>query len=253
MDIYVSDLVKLEELFPILKEYNIGIEITNLSMPYVLDNSEIQCKQYKDKLKNEGINKISFHGPFLDLIPASIDSEIKKVTLNRFTCVYDIAKSFNSKHIVYHTGFIPKMHYPKLWLENSISFWNEFMKDKSNDIQILLENVLEDDCTMMLELVEKVSNPNFAVCLDIGHANASSSKSLENWIKGFNNKIKHIHLHNNNGIEDNHNGLNNGTIDVLKVLELTKTYCPNVSCTLEMFNIDDILDSIKLLKNSSCL
>lgn len=253
MTLYVSELIKPEELFPILNEYELGLEVTKFSMGDVIDNSEINCKEFKKQLINyEFTNKISFHGPYCDLVPASFDSKIKKATSERFNSVYDIAKKFNSEHIVFHTGFIPKMHYPDYWLEKSITFWKEFIENKEN-IEILIENVLEDDFMPIFELVEEINHPNFSVCLDIGHANACSSKGIENWIKGLNKKIKHVHLHNNDGIHDNHNGLQTGNINILNTLECLNTFCPNASWTLEVFNKVDIIESIKVLKNNRFL
>lgn len=249
MTLYISELIKPEELYPILIENELGLEVTKFSMGDIIDNKEIYCTEFKKELKKYKFkNAVSFHGPYCDLVPASFDSMIRKVTSERFNSAYDIGKIFDSKHIVFHTGFIPKMHYSEYWLEKSIKFWKEFTKDKTEDMEILIENVLEDDFMPISQLVEEVNNPNFSICLDIGHANACSSKGVEYWIKGLNKKIKHVHLHNNDGIHDNHYGLQRGSINILNTLECLKAFCPNASWTLEVFNKIDVVESIKLLK-----
>lgn len=249
MHLYVSELIKPEKLFPILNEYKLNLEVTRFSMADYIDNKELYIKEFSEELnKFKFDNDISFHGPFYDLVPGSCDSNIRKVTMERFNKSYNIGKLFNSKHIVYHTGFIPKMHYPEYWLGKSIEFWKEFTKDKSDDMEILLENVLEDDFTCMARIIEEVNHPNFSICLDIGHVNACSEKDIEYWIKGLNKKIKHVHLHNNDGTFDNHYGLQKGNINVLNTIESIKTYCPEATFALEVFNITDVIESVNIIE-----
>ena len=254
MSIYVSHLSKNEELFPILKEYNLGLEVVEFGRAEILDDKERYYEEYKEELK--GIlesRDISLHGPFTDLAPASRDIKIRNVTKDRFTSAFSIAKQLNSKRIVYHTGHIPKTYASKEWLDNSIEFWMDFTKDKLEDMEIHIENVYEDDYALMYELVEAINHPNFSVCLDIGHVNANSTKTLESWINGLGKKIKHVHLHNNDGIYDNHFGLHKGTINMLRILETLKKTSPSASWTLEILDIADLIESVKFLERNGFL
>lgn len=248
MKILVSDLIRMEELIPVLLDNDFGIEITNFTMSSSLDDWENHSELMRGKLSASGVNKIYLHGPFIDMVPASMDTEIRNTTFDRFNTAYDIAKIIKAEKIIFHTGYIAKMHYPEIWYKNSVDFWREFLKDKKEGIKILIENVLEDDYILLSKLVEEISNPDFSVCLDIGHLNVSSSKSMENWIKGLNSKIGHVHLHNNNGMEDNHYGLDNGNIEIIKVFEFMEKYSPNASFTLELFSLNDLEKSVALLK-----
>lgn len=235
---------------PILKQHNVGLEIELFSSAKVLDNPDNYIEDYREAFKDIlSSRNISVHGPFTDFVPASRDVEIRRITQNRFENAYQRAREFGSCRIIYHTGFIPKTYSPEEWLENSIAFWTDFMKDKSDDIQVHIENVYEDDLILMTQLLDAVNSPVFSACLDIGHVNANSSKSLEYWIKGLNKRIKHIHLHNNNGSYDNHNGLLNGTIDMENTLRLLKETVPHASCALEVFDAEEIVSSLEFLNN----
>lgn len=254
MEIYLADIIETEELLPILNKYNTGLEVEIFSSANVLDNLDKYVSDYKDEFHDILISRnISIHGPFNDLIPASRDREIKKVTRNRFECAYKMACSFNAKRIIYHTGFMPKTYSPNEWLKNSIEFWTDFTKDKLDDMQIHIENVYEDDFTLMSELVESIDHPNFSICLDVGHINANSTKSLEYWINGLNSKIGHVHLHNNDGFYDNHYGLNKGNIDMLNTLAALKSVAPNASWTLEIVNTEDLIESLFFLDSNGFL
>lgn len=250
MSIYISHLIETEDLTPILEAYDLGLEIVQFGSGASLDDKDRYYEEYKielNKMKNP--RDISFHGPFVDLVPGSRDLEIRKVTKERFESAYEIAKSLNSKHIIYHSGFTPKTYGPKEWLDNNFKFWNEFIKDKFENIEVHIENIYEDDYTLLANLIENINHPNFSMCLDIGHVNANSSKSLEYWIKGLKDKIKHVHLHNNEGYRDSHYGLNKGTIDIINTLELLKINSPNASYTLEVMDTYDLTESIKILEN----
>lgn len=78
--------------------------------------------------------------------------------------------------------------------------------------------------------------------LDVGHVNANSSKPLCDWIKGLNHKIGYVHLHNNDGIHDNHYGLGKGQIDMLAVLEALKIYAPDASWSIETADLEQSVE-----------
>jgi sugar phosphate isomerase/epimerase len=254
MGIYISHLIETKELMPIINNYNLGLEIVQFGSGASLDDKERYNKDYKIELeKMNNPKEISFHGPFVDLVPGSRDSEIRKVTKSRFENAYTIAEAYKSKHIIYHSGFIPKTYGPKEWLDNNLEFWSEFIKENSGNMEVHIENVYEEDYILIADLIENINHPNFSMCLDIGHVNVNSSKSLEYWIKGLKDKIKHVHLHNNDGIRDYHYGLNKGTIDVINTLELLKINAPGANWTLEVMNVQELIESINILEKNGFL
>ncbi len=78
-------------------------------------------------------------------------------------------------------------------------------------MQFHLENVYDDDYSVISELLDRVNEilqrNVLTSCLDIGHVHSNSSKTLEGWIKGLGDRIQYVHLHNNDEIFDNHWGL----------------------------------------------
>lgn len=218
-------------IFNIAEEYNLGIEILGFIQPYSIDNYSDKIDITKHKMIN--IKQCSMHGPFLDLFPASKDPEIINVVKKRFIHAYDTAKNINAKHLIFHAGYISKAYFPQEWLETSICFWKDFLFHLDGNIEIHIENVCEDDYYLINDLIETVDNPMFSACLDIGHVNIHSHKTISEWIKGLNKKIKYVHLHNNDGITDNHFGLCRGEINIADVLELLEIYAPNSKWSLE--------------------
>ena len=85
------------------------------------------------------------------------------------------------------------------------------------------------------------------MCLDIGHANIYSKIDVTDWIEKVNKNIGFVHLHNNFGENDDHNGLNNGNINMNEVCEALEQYSPNAIWEIET---EEWKESIKwLLEN----
>ncbi|SHJ74696.1 Sugar phosphate isomerase/epimerase [Clostridium amylolyticum] len=259
MKIYASHLIETEEMKDILRKYPINLEIVNFGSAMILDNWQHYLKEYKKDME-EFISQreVTIHGPFVDMSPGSPDKEIRRVTRDRFQLAFNIAKELKAKHIIFHSGYIPKVSYAEEWLENSKEFWRGFTKDNLNDLktnmnheglEIHIENVFDEDYVLIKELIEYINYPSVSACLDIGHANASSPKSLDHWIKGLGKSIGYVHLHNNDGKHDYHNPLTNGTIDIKTTLNQLKLTVPNAPWSLEIFSKEGIIDSIELIKS----
>jgi sugar phosphate isomerase/epimerase len=247
-NIFVSSIRdEAAEIFKLAEEFQLGIEIQGFIKPYMIKNFPSVEKATKERLLN--IQQRSMHGPFIDLFPASKDPSIVAVVKNRFLDAYKTAKTLNAKHLIFHAGFIPKAYYPKDWLDNCIVFWKDFLSDIGEDIEIHIENVCEDDFSLINDLIESVKNPIFSACLDIGHVNVNSSKSLEHWIKGLNSNIKYVHLHNNDGLTDSHYGLCKGQINILQTLALLETYSPDAAWSLET-KLTETRQSVLLLEEN---
>ena len=158
-------------------------------------------------------------------------------------------KILGIKNIIFHTGWFPKTYEGSAWIKNSLTFWNNIIEFTNNAINIFIENVYEDTPDLMLGLVKEINNNNFNICLDIGHVNANSSKSLKQWIETLQSKIGHVHLHNNFGINDDHNGLTNGNINIKEILTLLKHNSPIANWNLEIRN--GIEESIAILQKAN--
>ena len=254
MNIYSSHLIKTEDMQRILKDYSIGIEIVNFASAIVLDDKKNKLREFKDDMKGYLNRPVSLHGPFVDMSPGSPDRRIREITKERFQESYEIARELKAEHIIFHSGFIPKVSYDKEWAYYSKDFWNEFLEDKLfGDIIILLENVFDDDYLLLREIIDYVNNPIFSICFDIGHKNVCSTKSVKDWIEGLGNRIGYVHLHNNNGQRDSHCPLEEGTVQISEALSLLKVLAPEADWSLEIFSEEGIRASLEYLRKMDYL
>jgi sugar phosphate isomerase/epimerase len=254
MIISASDWGDLDLTLPVVWNYKIGLELQQLAYPENLDRAAEIAPELRSKLS--GIPCIGMHGPFFDLIPASRDPLARKVTLQRFQQAYEAAKLIGASHLVLHSGFFPKTYPRDVWIQNSYDFWVNFLSDKPTISMIHVENVYENDFAPLQELIERVSetlgDDRMTVCLDIGHVNANSSRSMTDWISGLGDWIRYVHLHNNDGILDDHWRLDRGKIDISRVLELLQKHSPKAIWTVETYP-EDLEPSLEWLKGRGFL
>ena len=255
-EIRICDNAELDKVFNICSKHNFGIEVQGFYNPIIIDTKESDnlLHKYTAALKNFKCGK-SLHAPFWDLNLGSKNPLIKQATMQLFNYAYKIAQQLNCTEIVVHNGFIPNTSYYQGWVNNATSFWQEFFEGKDNSITMMIENQCEENSEVLKMEVDAVNDPRLKICLDIGHAHANSNMSVEDWITSLGERIGYLHLHNNHGkiltrpsfMNDEHLGLNSGTINIKKVFKLLQTHCPNAIWSIEC-NLEHINDSIEILK-----
>ncbi|OGN89203.1 MAG: hypothetical protein A2Y88_06605 [Chloroflexi bacterium RBG_13_48_10] len=254
MSILITDWGNLDQMLPIVLKYKVGMEVLEFAIPENLEGASSLVPVIQDKVK--GIPLISLHGPFSELVPASRDPLVRQVARTRFQQGYEAAKKIDARHLILHSGFFPKTYPRDQWIQNSFEFWIDFLADKPTPNMIHMENVYEDDFTALQELIDRV-NETFqadilSVCLDIGHVNANSSKTLADWIIGLGDRIRYAHIHNNDGILDDHWRLDKGKINIKEVLDLLSVHSPNAVWTVETI-LSDIEPSVQWLQERGYL
>ena len=254
MKILVSDWAELDQVLPLACKYQVGLDVLEFAIPENLDLTPSLAPEIHQKVSD--IPLLGVHGPFSELVPASRDPWVRQVARNRFQQGYEMAQMIGAQHLVLHSGFYPKTYPGDTWIQNSLDFWVDFLNDKPTQNMIHLENVYEDDFTALLELIDRVNlafeGERLSICLDIGHVSANSSNTLTHWITGLGDRIRYTHLHNNNGILDDHWRLDKGRINVKEVLDLLLKHSPNAVWTVETI-VSDIEPSLAWLHEQGYL
>ncbi|HOV86758.1 MAG TPA: sugar phosphate isomerase/epimerase family protein [Syntrophobacteraceae bacterium] len=188
----------------------IGIEAT------VLDElSRPEIVAVVSQLRREGC-RITLHGPFWDLSPGSVDPLIRRASRRRLQQFFDVVDSFRPIQVVCHTGFDPRHHggHRSLWLDESLTVW-EILVRRGEDLQVplLLENVWEYGPDLHKELFGRIPSPYFGFCLDVGHQHSFSRTPLTAWLDELQDRLREVHLHDNDGSGDAHLPIGDGTID----------------------------------------
>ncbi len=229
MKVSITDWDDLDGTLPIAERFDTGIEAAAFYNWVHIDKPEPVIESYR----RAGKRLRSMHGPFMDLVPASLDRLIREATAARFSSGLEIARTLGLGHIVFHSGFIPKTYPMDMWLESTTRFWKTLLPTIPPGLQIHIENVYDDDWQPLASLVDALESPQASLCLDVGHVNANSSRSLRDWIQGLGSRIRHVHLHNNNGALDDHFRLSAGTAPMKETLEALLRHAPEAYWVVE--------------------
>ncbi len=256
MSIYISsslfdDFKKVVEL---ATELNTNIEISRFgNITKVDQNINSLIEHHKKCLKNFS-GKISFHSFFLDLNPSSPDPHIKKATIHRYNQTLEIAKALNADTVVFHSGYNGLVKHPlyeKIFAKEQINFWSEYIKEfEKCNITAALENTYENIPEKLLNTVNSVNSNHLKICIDIGHVNINSEKTVDNWIEATKDKLHHMHIHNNFEKADDHNSILDGTINHGKMVQKLKEYNLKPNMVAEIFNKDATLETVEYLRKN---
>ena len=242
--IFVSELLEPGELRELSRTF--GIELIRFSIADELD-------RLADALSEvDYACPLAVHGPFLDLNPATWDSELRRVTMMRFHQAWSAARALGAGKLVLHTGFMPRANILEGWAPRVADFFGEFLQSHS-ELPIALENVLDPFWEPMLEVWQRVCHPNFGLCLDVGHAHCYSDQPATAWAEGLLPALTHIHLHDNHGprpmsaIADEHLALGDGTLPLTPLKAILKQR-NDLTYTIECATMDAVLRSIEVLE-----
>lgn len=228
-----------------LNEMNMGVEIQDFTEPNLTVDEKMKIiKFYKEEFKN--LNNIkALHGPFLDLKLASPDKEIKDVSYKRHLSTIKTSIDLGIDYIVFHSPINPYLNLPMLKDLNNKQYgeaWIELLKEVPNyKGTILIENVFEEDPSMLKELIETIDLSNIKINLDLGHAKLGKV-GIEEWIRELKDHIAYMHIHSNNGIYDIHSAPREK--EIKRLYDLLDKYSINPVLSLE-YNIENLKQEIK--------
>lgn len=213
--------------------YGLGLEIAEYCTASNMDEQFMETHRTVEE-KLQGISRRVFHGPFNELFPCAIDPKARELAACRYHQAVELAQRYGAKKIVLHGGYNPWIYYPVWYVEQSVLFWKDFVQTLPEGLEICLENVLEEEPSMLREIVRQVGDERLRLCLDVGHVNAYSKLSVMDWLADWAPYLSHFHLHNNHGDKDSHSPLNSGTLPMKQLLRQAEHCCPNASYTLEL-------------------
>ena len=214
------------------RKWGVNLEIAEFCTAWNMDR-EFPSVDKKVKEKIGGIGCLLLHAPFNELFPCAIDPKARELAVARFRQAIDLAKTYGAKKVIIHGGYNPWIYYPVWYVEQSVVFWKEFLKQDPG-VELVLENVLETDPAWLLDIVKGVNDPRLRMCLDIGHVNAYSKIPVAEWLELYAPWINHFHIHNNDGTADRHCALFEGTIPMADFLRRAEQLSPGATFTLEL-------------------
>jgi sugar phosphate isomerase/epimerase len=241
----------IEACVALALERGLGIELMAFAYPQILDNHwQDLVTRYKALLAPIR-GGLTMHGPFFDMSPGSIDAKINDLTTDRYQQALRIAAELGARLVVFHANFIAAIRtdeYRRGWQERNVAFWKA-LGDTAQSLGVLVavENMWEFDPTILGDVLRQVDHPHIRACLDVGHAHLFSELPFAAWLATLAPYIVHLHINNNPGTVDLHQGLHNGVLDYARLLPQLRALPRQPTMTLEMDSVDEMRASLDLL------
>lgn len=230
------------------KTLNMGFDYVELGIEPINDAQFIHKNK---KLIKKLLKKFS-HLPIIhtawwyDL--SSPYDEIRKAWIKRGCADINIANELGAKlinfHFMVHSGALLKYkNSKKMILDNYVKSL-KYLCNYADKImvEVMFENGEEkfEDYKYVLDNVSKLK-----VHFDVGHAFISGGmRNIKRFFYYFNDRIVHIHIHDNHGKQDEHLALKKGKINWKQVVSILKKSRYDKTITFEVFKSDkDLLKS----------
>ena len=208
---YVSELdARAPEL---ALERGMGLEIIGFCAAERMEDEELIASE---EVRLRPYARKSLHAPYYELAPCAIDPLIREVSLKRYCQAVATCMRLGIRRMVVHSGFAPRVYYPEWFVPRSIEFWRDFVRELPEDFELLLENVLDVHPEYIRDVCDGVDDPRLRICLD-----------------------------NNDGLRDLHAPLDEGSLDVERVLRHLDSYAPAADICIESV---DALSCIRTLE-----
>ena len=226
--IYLSEMD--DRAAALARSRGFGLETIAFCLPERLEDNEFIARK-RDELRSFAC--ASLHAPYAELFPCAVDSEVREIARKRLRRAGEICARLGVRRMIAHTGCAPRLYFPEWYVPRAIEFWSELLRELPEDLELLLENVLDPEPAELKAILDGVGDPRLGACLDVGHANVYSTVAPEKWIENLGARIRHVHLHNNDGAFDSHAALDAGRIDMRMLLMELRRHAPAADICLE--------------------
>lgn len=268
------------ELF-IARQMNpeLGLDEYSLSLPAGWH------KETAEYLRDNGLCCVA-HLPFFYASPGARDNKLRHKAVSALQKGAELASVYGAKHLIGHPAFfaetdalpeemtimrtggcaacmpvsalLPADPLPQgWWLENSLDSWKKVLEN--SDANLFLENTYDLSPISVLSVIEGLRaerqyGGRVGMCFDVGHwfsfAAGSKRNNLEYWLDAISPVLRHMHLHDNRGLSDQHLGLGQGNIPLEELFSGLVARGMKPGVTLEPHDIAALEHSLAWIKTN---
>ena len=216
----------------------------------------------KKTLQSFAGHPMTFHGPMRSAeLTAEKGSSTWESTLVAYKNALELAQEAGADAMVAHTHerFIPETEKPLLMhrCEENLQALAEIAKPYG--VTLCVENVsLPGKGAQLFNENEYIALirrlPQCKSLIDVGHVNCTAWH-MDKLCKELGNRISGFHMHNNDGLDDSHNWLSEGTFHVHEARKIIAMYSNQADYVLEYAqttgkSANDLLADVRLLAQS---
>ncbi len=198
----------------------------------------------------------TLHAPFFDLAPGALDPKILKASRNKLRKAFQLIPIFQPKSIVCHLNFEEnKQGYKKeAWAESALETWRE-LNDiaRKNNCLLMLENTYEIGPAAHETIFTTLQSDNLRFCLDVGHLMSFAKSPWQDWLPRLSPWLGQLHLHDNDGISDQHLALGLGNFNFQELFQFLAANKLAPLVTLEPHSEEDLWAALAYLDRTDLL
>jgi sugar phosphate isomerase/epimerase len=208
----------------------------------------VHLQEFEELLPSYDLH-YSVHAPICDINVASISDPVREASVKETIDTMEAAARLGIDRITVHPG-LSSMSVRGIE-DRYLSKAKESMRildsaSREYGIDVAIENMPEMYFFLgrsAKELESIVDGTDLGICFDIGHANTTGQ--IDAMIDIFGDRIKNIHIHDNNGDRDAHMTIGDGNIDFARVLGRLGFYDHNF--VIESKSFESAMDSQSVL------
>jgi len=228
-----------EQFIPYVKDIVDGFEIQNYDRKGVVSDAgwqQVLAEHRRIRPRLPG--RLAVHGPFAGIDYTYKDHLLREAVRRRMDMVFEMVQELQPDTLVLHTGcsdIMVSFNLADQWLEPAVAFWkDEIKRYEACGVLVVLENIAERTPDSMIRLIETVGSDFLGLCFDIGHAGLCSPLSPAEWVEQMGRRLKHVHLHDNNGKADEHLPVGKGKTDFDSFFAALARQAPDATVSMEV-------------------
>ncbi len=214
-----------------------------------------RTRRLRRLLRDAGL-QASLHAPLHDLNPASAVPALEAAAWAELSSCVDLAASLEATVLVVHPGSVSH-EYPPPYCEAAIrrfSFGLQILAARAaaNGIHLALENKQRGKGEDLVRSPEEHlyflrQVPELGACLDLGHMHTLGLDPAE-YVQALGQHLIHVHLHDNNGQQDEHLPLGKGNLNWKRALASLDEAGYEGAVVLELPEVSGIEESLASIR-----
>ncbi|MDD1725645.1 MAG: sugar phosphate isomerase/epimerase [Euryarchaeota archaeon] len=218
-----------------VKDYIIGAAQTFKAIELVSEYPHVHYSKSNvhmlTELKSSYELTYTMHAPFCSVNLASINPKLREASANEIVHSITYANELGCELVVVHPGIVgyPR-NLPKFEQISRDNQYESFVqiceKAEEEKILVCVENMprlpqaLKQTWTgeSLVQIVDEFGSIFLQLALDVGHCNTTDIP-IPQMIRYFGSRIKHVHIHDNDGYRESHSIVGQGSVPWRSVLE----------------------------------
>jgi len=199
-------------------------EVRMSDIEHLLRIPQTEAERFGRLIRERSLSVFT-HGPYLGLDIASLNAHLARHSRECLERGLEVTAALGGRLMVMHTNYSP--FYSRGGLREWLGNWSVRMPavlaaGRELGVAVAVENAWEESPRVLEHLVDLLRPGGAGVCLDVGHVTAFSRLSIERWWETLGDRVAALHLHDNDGLSDDHLAPGTGIVDFPALVRLLR-------------------------------